>query len=50
MLDLEQLVNKLEEAIELAEWDLVEEVTDVIRIELDNPFHEYEADEDIEDF
>ncbi len=44
-MDLEELLHKLEEAIESADWDLVIEVSDLMREELDNPLRGYE-DED----
>ena len=40
-MDLEQLLHKLEEAIDDEDWDLVQKVADEIREELDNPLDEY---------
>ena len=46
MLDIENLIEKLRESIEEKNWILVEEVLDILAEELDNPFDEYQNDED----
>ena len=45
-MDLEQIVHKLEEALELEDWKLVEESIDSIREHIDNPFDEYQEELD----
>ena len=42
---LEEVLHKLEEAIESEDWELVQEVIDEIREHLDNPFDEYSEEE-----
>ena len=42
---LEEILHKLDEAIESKDWDLVQEVLDEIREHLDNPFDEYSEEE-----
>ena len=44
-MDLEQLIHKLEEAIDDTDWELVQEVVDEIREEIENPFDEYNTEE-----
>ena len=44
--NLESLIEKLRESIEEKNWTLVEEVLDMLAEELDNPFDEYQVDED----
>ena len=44
-MDLETLLHKLEEAIELEDWNSVQEVADSIREKIDNPFNEYDEEE-----
>jgi|TARA_Y100000816_G_scaffold25802_1_gene16581 hypothetical protein len=44
-MDLEQLLHKLEEAIDDTDWELVQEVVDEIREEIENPFDEYNTEE-----
>jgi hypothetical protein len=43
-MDLEQLLHKLEEAIDDVDWELVQEVVDEIREEIENPFENYDLD------
>ena len=45
-MSLEEVLHKLEEAIESEEWELVQEVVDEIREHLDNPFDEYQEELD----
>jgi len=45
MLDIDNMIDKLREAIEETDWDLVEEVLEILTEELDNPIDEYD-DED----
>ena len=45
MLDIDNMIDKLREAIEEKDWDLVEEVLEILTEELDNPIDEYD-DED----
>ena len=44
-MDLEQIVHKLEEALESEDWKLVEESIDNIREHIDNPFNQYDEEE-----
>ena len=50
MENLENLLHKLDEAIEFEDWSLVQQVAEDLRVQMDNPFVEYEKDEDIEDY
>tara|TARA_R100001377_G_scaffold85028_1_gene70024 strand:- start:40 stop:183 length:144 start_codon:yes stop_codon:yes gene_type:complete len=43
-MDLEQLLHKLEEAIDDTDWELVQEVIDEIREDIENPFDEYDLE------
>ena len=43
-MDLEQLLHKLEEAIDDVDWELVQEVVDEIREEIENPCENYDLD------
>ena len=45
-MSLEEVLHKLEEAIESEEWELVQEIVDEIREHLDNPFDEYKEELD----
>ena len=42
---LEEVLHKLEEAIESEDWELVQEVIDEIMEHLDNPFDKYGDDD-----
>tara|TARA_R110002020_G_scaffold99837_9_gene236616 strand:- start:2850 stop:2987 length:138 start_codon:yes stop_codon:yes gene_type:complete len=44
-MDLEKLLHKLEEAIDDTDWELVQEVVDEIREEIENPFDEYNTED-----
>ena len=44
-MDLEQIVHKLEEALELEDWKLVEESIDNIRDHIYNPLNGYDEEE-----
>jgi hypothetical protein len=46
MFDLEVLMHKLEEAYETMDWSIVQEVIDEMVIEIDNPFQQYNEDEE----
>jgi dihydroneopterin aldolase len=48
MLDVENLIDLLREAIEEQEWDLVEQVLEKLTEELDNPFDEYESNKELD--
>ena len=43
-MDLEALLHKLDEAIESKDWELVQEVADEIREDMDNPLDEYDLE------
>ncbi len=42
--ELEELLHKLEEAIADEDWDIVQEVADEIREDMDNPLDEYDLE------
>ena len=42
---LEELLHKLEEAVDSGDWELVKEVIYTIRENLENPFDEYGYEE-----
>ena len=45
-MDLQEVLNKLEEAIEEKNWDSVEEVYEqLIELNLDNPFDDYNGED-----
>ncbi len=45
-MDLQEVLNKLEEAIEEKNWDLVQEVYEqLIELNLDNPFDDYNGED-----
>ena len=50
MIDVDNIINLLRESIEEEDWRIVEQVVEMLNVEIDNPFDEYEKDEDIEDF
>jgi BMFP domain-containing protein YqiC len=41
---LEEILHKLEEAIADEDWDIVQEVADEIREDMDNPLDEYDLE------
>ena len=43
-MDIEQLLHKLEEAIDDSDWELVQEVVNEIREHLENPLDEYDLE------
>ena len=43
-MDLEEILHKLEESIELKDWSLVQESIDIIREEVHNPLNDYEEE------
>ncbi len=44
-MDLEEVLHKLEEAIDASDWEIVQEAIDSIREHIDNPFNEYDEEE-----
>ena len=44
-MDLEEVLHKLQEAIDEEDWEIVQEAIDNIREHIDNPFNEYDEDE-----
>ena len=50
MIDVDNIINLLRESIEEEDWRIVEQVVEMLNVEIDNPFDEYEKYEDIEDF
>ena len=45
-MDLQEVLNKLEEAIEEKNWDSVQEVYEqLIELNLDNPFDDYDGED-----
>jgi len=45
-MDLQEVLNKLEEAIEEKNWDSVQEVYEqLIELNLDNPFDDYNGED-----
>ena len=49
-IDLDNIVNLLRDAIEEEDWKIVEQVLEIIRAEMDNPFNGYEKDIDIDEY
>lgn len=49
MVDYEMVLEMLREAVEMEDWDKIEEVIQIIRNDIDDPFDEYRKDEDLED-
>ena len=49
-IDLDNIVNLLRDAIEEEDWKIVEQVLEIIRAELVNPFNGYEKDIDIDEY
>jgi hypothetical protein len=45
MLDIDNMIDMLREAIEEKEWDLVGVVLEILTEELDNPIDEYDDDD-----
>ncbi len=45
MLDVENIIELLREAIEERDWEMVEEALEKLTEELDNPFDEYQENE-----
>tara|TARA_R110001592_G_scaffold118353_4_gene320728 strand:+ start:773 stop:925 length:153 start_codon:yes stop_codon:yes gene_type:complete len=41
---LEEILHKLEEAIADEDWDIVQEIADEIREDMDNPLDEYDLE------
>jgi len=43
---MEEILHKLEEAIEIEDWDVVQESIDMLReLIIDNPFDDYDINE-----
>ena len=49
-IDLDNIVNLLRDAIEEEDWKIVEQVLEILRTELENPFNGYEKDVDIDEY
>ena len=49
-IDLDNIVNLLRDAIEEEDWKIVEQVLEILRTELENPFNEYAKDVDIDEY
>jgi len=44
-MSLEEVLHKLEEAIDVEDWEIVQDAIDSIREHIDNPFNEYDQEE-----
>ena len=42
MVDVDNIINLLREAIEEEDWRIVEQVLEILNVEIVNPFDEYE--------
>ena len=42
MIDVDNIINLLRESIEEEDWRIVEQVVEMLNVEIDNPFDEYE--------
>tara|TARA_Y100001951_G_scaffold62776_1_gene50137 strand:- start:367 stop:522 length:156 start_codon:yes stop_codon:yes gene_type:complete len=49
-IDLDNIISLLRDAVEEEDWKIVEQVLEILRTELDNPFNEYEKDVDIDEY
>ena len=49
-IDLDNIVSLLMDAVEREDWRIVEQVLEILRIELENPFNGYEKDVDIDEY
>jgi len=48
MLDIENIISLLRDAIEEQDWRIVEQVLEILTVEIDNPFDAYSEDEENE--
>jgi len=48
MLDIENMISLLRDAIEEQDWRIVEQVLDILTAEIDNPLDAYSEDEENE--
>jgi len=48
MLDIENMISLLRDAIEEQDWRIVEQVLEILSIEIDNPLDAYSEDEEQE--
>ena len=44
-MDFEETILKLEEALETEEWEIVQEVIDMLRVEAEKSFDTYEEED-----
>ena len=44
-MDFEELIMKLEEALEIEEWEIVQEAIDMLRIEAEKSFDTYDEED-----
>jgi len=45
MLDIENIISLLRDAIEEEDWRIVEQVLEILTVEIDNPLDAYSEDE-----
>ena len=48
MLDIDNIISLLRDAIEEKDWRIVEQVLEILSIEIDNPLDAYSEDEEQE--
>jgi len=48
MLDIENIINLLRDAIEEQDWKVVEQVLEILNTEIDNPLDAYSEDDENE--
>jgi len=48
MLDIDNIISLLREAVEEEDWRIVEQVLEMLSIEIDNPLDAYSEDDDNE--
>ena len=44
-MDYEELILKLEEALEIEEWELVQEAIDTLRVEVEKSFDSFDEED-----
>jgi|3_EtaG_2_1085321.scaffolds.fasta_scaffold84650_1 hypothetical protein len=49
-IELENIINLLEEAIVEEDWTAIEQVLEILKSKVDNPFDGYDGDVDIEEY
>ena len=49
-IDLDNIISLLMDAVEREDWRIVEQVLEILRTELENPFNGYEKDVDIDEY